>query len=55
LLQRQAVRHNPGKRPEYKPAYLNFGISGSNGDDPNYPKWPAGPETEDVQYIKIFT
>jgi hypothetical protein len=39
----------------HKPAYLNFGMSGSNGKDPNNPTWPASPGTEDVQYVKVFT
>jgi hypothetical protein len=39
----------------HQPAYLNFGISGPNGDDPNHSQWPAGPATEDVQYMKVFS
>jgi hypothetical protein len=39
----------------HDPAYLNFGVSGPNGYDPDYPMWPAGPATEDVQYVKVFS
>jgi hypothetical protein len=39
----------------HQPAYLNFGISGPNGDDPNNSQWPAGPATEDVQYVRVFS
>lgn len=39
----------------HDPAYLDFGISGPNGYDPNYPTWPAGPATEDVAYVKVFS
>lgn len=39
----------------HKPAYLDFGISGPNGNDSNYPKWPAGPGTEAVQYVEVFS
>ena len=39
----------------HQPAYLNFGISGPNGNDPNNPEWPSGPATEDVQYVKVFS
>ena len=39
----------------HDPAYLDFGISGPNGYDPDYPNWPAGPATEDVQYVKVFS
>jgi hypothetical protein len=45
----------PANVLSHKPAYLNFGISGPNGNDPNYPMWPAGPATEDVQYVKVFS
>jgi hypothetical protein len=45
----------PGSTLTHDPAYLNFGISGPNGYDPNYPAWPAGPATEDVQYVKVFS
>jgi hypothetical protein len=45
----------PASVLSHKPAYLNFGISGPNGSDSNYPKWPAGPATEDVQYVKVFS
>ena len=45
----------PANVLSHKPAYLNFGISGPNGNDPNYPKWPSGPATEDVQYVEVFT
>lgn len=45
----------PGSVLTHDPAYLNFGISGPNGDDPNNPMWPAGPATEDVQYVKVFS
>jgi hypothetical protein len=45
----------PASVLSHKPAYLNFGISGPNGNDPNYPKWPAGAATEDVQYVKVFS
>jgi hypothetical protein len=39
----------------HDPAYLNFGISGPNGRDSNSSSWPAGPATEDVQYVKVFS
>jgi hypothetical protein len=39
----------------HDPAYLNFGIGGPNANDPNNPTWPAGPATEDVQYVKVFS
>ena len=39
----------------HDPAYLNFGISGRNGYDPNNQGWPSGPATEDVQYVKVFS
>ena len=45
----------PGSDLSHNPAYLNFGISGSNGNDPNNPTWPSGPGTEDVQYVKVFS
>jgi Fibronectin type III domain len=45
----------PGSALTHDPAYLNFGISGPNGYDLNYPLWPAGPATEDIQYVKVFT
>jgi hypothetical protein len=45
----------PGSVLSHDPAYLDFGISGPNGNDPNYPNWPAGPATEDVQYVKVFS
>jgi hypothetical protein len=39
----------------HDPAYLDFGISGPNGYDADYPMWPAGPATEDVRYVKVFS
>ena len=45
----------PASVLSHKPAYLNFGISGPNGNDSNYPKWPAGPGTEAVQYVEVFS
>lgn len=45
----------PGTALTHDPAYLDFGISGPNVNDPNYPTWPAGPATEDVQYVKVFS
>jgi hypothetical protein len=45
----------PGSVLTHDPAYLDFGISGPNGYDPDYPNWPAGPATEDVQYVKVFS
>jgi hypothetical protein len=45
----------PGSVLTHDPAYLNFGVSGPNGYDPNYPLWPAGAATEDVQYVKVFS
>jgi hypothetical protein len=45
----------PASVLSHKPAYLNFGIAGPNGGDSNYPKWPAGAGTEDVQYVKVFS
>jgi hypothetical protein len=45
----------PASILSHKPAYLNFGISGSNGSDPNHATWPSGRATEDVQYVKVFS
>jgi hypothetical protein len=45
----------PGSVLTHDPAYLDFGISGPNGNDPNYSTWPAGPATEDVAYVKVFS
>jgi len=45
----------PASVLSHKPAYLNFGISGPNGNDPNYPYWPSGAGTEDVQYVRVFS
>ena len=45
----------PASVLSHKPAYLNFGVSGPNGNDSNYPKWPAGPGTEAVQYVEVFS
>ena len=45
----------PASALSHKPAYLNFGISGPNGSDPNNATWPAGHATEDVQYVKVFS
>lgn len=45
----------PGSILTHDPAYLDFGISGPNGNDSNYPNWPAGPATEDVQYVRVFS
>jgi hypothetical protein len=45
----------PASVLSHKPAYLNFGISGPNANDPNYPNWPAGAASEDVQYVKVFS
>ena len=42
----------PASVLSHKPAYLNFGISGLNGNRPELPKWPAVPGTEDVQYVE---
>jgi hypothetical protein len=39
----------------HDPAYLDFGISGPSGADPNSTSWPAGPATEDVAYVKVFS
>jgi hypothetical protein len=45
----------PASVLSHKPAYLNFGISGPNGNDPNSGTWPTGRGTEDVQYVKVFS
>ena len=45
----------PASALSHKPAYLNFGISGSNGSDSNHATWPSGRGSEDVQYVKVFT
>jgi hypothetical protein len=45
----------PANILSHKPAYLDFGISGPNGNDPNNAQWPSGPATEDVQYVKVFS
>ncbi len=45
----------PASALSHKPAYLNFGISGPNGGDPNHATWPSGRGTEDVQYVKVFS
>jgi hypothetical protein len=45
----------PANVLSHDPTYLDFGISGPDGNDPNYPMWPAGPATEDVQYVKVFS
>ena len=45
----------PASVLSHKPAYLNFGISGPNGSDPNNATWPSGKGTEDVQYVKVFS
>jgi hypothetical protein len=45
----------PANVMTHQPAYLDFGISGPNGNDPNNPQWPSGPATEDVQYVKVFS
>ncbi|MGH3209106.1 MAG: hypothetical protein ACRDNO_15230 [Trebonia sp.] len=45
----------PASVLSHDPAYLNFGIGGPNGYDPNSPEWPAGPATEDVGYVKVFS
>jgi hypothetical protein len=45
----------PASALSHKPAYLNFGISGPNGSDPNHATWPSGRGTEDVQYVKVFS
>ncbi len=45
----------PGSVLSHDPAYLDFGISGPNGADANSAAWPAGPATEDVAYVKVFS
>jgi hypothetical protein len=45
----------PASQLTHDPAYLDFGISGPNGADPNSTSWPAGPATEDVAYVKVFS
>jgi hypothetical protein len=45
----------PANILSHQPAYLDFGISGPNGNDPNNPMWPSGPATEDVQYVRVFS
>jgi peptidoglycan hydrolase-like protein with peptidoglycan-binding domain len=40
--------------PHYS-AYVNWGISGPDGSDPNHASWPSGPGYEEVQYLKVFT
>jgi hypothetical protein len=45
----------PASALSHKPAYLNFSISGPNGNDANDPRWPAGHGTEDIQYVKVFS
>jgi hypothetical protein len=45
----------PASDLTHDPAYLDFGISGPNGSDANSTTWPAGPATEDVQYVKVFS
>jgi hypothetical protein len=45
----------PASTLTHLPAYLDFGISGPNGGDSNSSQWPAGPATEDVQYVKVFS
>jgi Fibronectin type III domain len=45
----------PGSVLTHDPAYLDFGISGPNGAQANSPSWPAGPATEDVAYVKVFS
>jgi hypothetical protein len=45
----------PASALSHKPAYLNFGISGPSGSDPNHATWPSGRATEDVQYVKVFS
>ncbi len=45
----------PGSVLTHDPAYLDFGISGPNGAVANYQDWPAGPATEDVQYVRVFS
>jgi hypothetical protein len=45
----------PASVLSHKPAYLNFGIGGPDSGDPNHAKWPSGPASEDVQYVRVFT
>jgi hypothetical protein len=45
----------PASALSHKPAYLNFGVSGPNGGDPNNATWPSGHGTEEVQYVKVFS
>jgi hypothetical protein len=45
----------PGSVLTHDPAYLDFGISGPDGSNSNYQSWPAGPATEDVQYVRVFS
>jgi hypothetical protein len=45
----------PARALSHKPTYLDFGISGANGSDPNNGTWPSGPGTEDVKYVKVFS
>ncbi len=45
----------PGSVLTHDPAYLDFGISGPDGSQASYPSWPAGPATEDVAYVKVFS
>lgn len=45
----------PASQLTHNPAYLDFGIGGPNGADPNSTSWPAGPATEDVAYVKVFS
>jgi hypothetical protein len=45
----------PASILSHLPAYLDFGISGPSGSDPNSSQWPAGAATEDVQYVKVFS
>jgi hypothetical protein len=45
----------PANVLSHKPAYLDFGISGPNAYDSHNTEWPAGPATEDVQYVKVFS
>src|SRR5882757_6145462 len=44
----------PASVLSHKPAYLNFSVSGPNGNDANHLRWPAGHGTEDIQYVKVF-
>src|ERR1700722_16965484 len=45
----------PGSALSHKPAYLNFGISGPSGTDPNSAAGRSGRGEEDVQYVKVFS